>query len=620
MEMTAAARRGVTPGRRISEVVNHGVRIVLVLLILFFVNLLLRDRYVRADLTQDRSYTISKATKDLVRGLDDLVTIKAYVSEELPKEYAATPRRLRDFLDEYVVAGRGKVRAHFIDPANDPKEQEIARQIGINPYPLQEIQQDQVKVLNCYLSLAVFYGAEQEHLNLFEGASDLEYDLTRAIRKVSTDDLPKIGVIAPDPPPRNQNPQESPQVTFQKFQGELETQYRVQRVYTKTGTPVPDDIRLLLVVRPKDLSAREAFEIDQFVMRGGHAIFCLDGNDYQPGGGGIRGTPITTGLDGVLAAYGVKMKPGLVLDKRMNAVRVAQRQGPIQVVQEFPYPFWIRIQKDTMASESPIVRNLDLVQLFWAQPLEIDREKIPGVEVIELLKTSADTWLRSDTRSVNVDTTGAAYLPPAEKDRKPELVAAILKGTFHSAFAGQPVPEPATPDVPPGPPGAPEFPPGIPPELREKLSERGLSPAGPVPPGGGEKKDPDERKPPPAPPAQEEGGQDDEIEPGFEEPAEPPREVIAESPETRILVMSDSDILADNFLDGANWAFFLNTVDWFLQDENLISIRSRDITDRSLEKTEEDQRKMLKAVGTFALPLVVAVFGFVYLSLRKRRS
>lgn len=662
MEMTPSpAARTVTPGRRATELFNLAIRIALVFGIVFFGNLFLRDRFVRADLTQEKIYTISDATKKILSELTDRVTIKAYVSEELPKSVAHIPARLRDFLAEYETYGRGLVKVTFIDPKTDAGEAEIARQIGINPYPLEEIQADQVKVVNCYLSLAIFFGAQQEHLNLPETGIN-EYDITRAIRKVSKGELPKIGVIAPDPPPRNPSPDASPPVTFQRFQTELETQYRVQRVYTKTGNPVPEDIGTLLVIRPNGLSPRDAFEIDQFVMRGGKAIFCLDGNEYQPTGGGIKRTAITSGLDEMLDAYGVKLRPELVLDKRHNAVNVAQQQGPIRVVQQIPYPFWLRVQRDTMSPDSPIVKNLDLVQLFWAQPLEIQKEKLGNVAVTDLLKSSPDSWLRSDTANVNVDPVGAAYLPPADKDRKSEVLAALLVGKFRSSFAGKevpPVPPPAdAPEggAPPGPgagAGADGFPPNLPPEIREQLQKRGLSTTPEKAPAPGAPKEtppapPKKELPPPAPP-QGEGGtpapaqpapaaqdkspapapnaaappapaatdpQEDEFDESAE-PAEPPREVIAESPETRVLVIGDSDFLADNFLE-SNWAFFLNTIDWFAQDEDMISIRSRGAADRTIEKTEEGERKILKLTGTLALPLFVAIFGSVYLTLRKR--
>jgi len=652
-----AATKPVTPGRRVAELFNHGYRVLLVLAIVFLLNFFLRDRFVRADLTQEKLHTISDATKKILSQLTDLVTIKAYVSEELPKSAAAIPIQLRDFLDEYETYGGGKVKVFFIDPKTKPEEAEIARQIGINPYPLQEIEADQAKVVNCYLSVAIFFGSQQEHLNLPETGIN-EYDFTRAIRKVSKAELAKIGIIAPDAPPQDRQ-QEQRAVGFQKFQTELETQYRVQRVYLKSGTPVPEDIATLIVVRPKDLSQREAFEIDQFVMRGGKAIFFLDGTEFLSTRNGIVGTPITSGLAEVLESYGVKLRPELVLDKRMGQVVVRMQQGPFVVNQPVNYPFSIVIAHDTMAASSPIVRSLDRVQMNWAQPLELLPDKLAGVQVTELLKSSGDSWLRSDTSSANVDMSGAAYLPPAEKDRKAELLAALLVGKFKSSFAGKPVPEPAPPPDagepgagpggpgPHGVPGGADFPPNLPPELRDKLQQRGLAPThggtpppnpGPTPPKNAPPaSDPPKAKselPPPAPPAQEEGAPKPANppapapapavqtpppdEPIDEEPAEPPREVIAESPETRVLVVSDSDFISDDGLSDFNWAFLLNTVDWFSQDEDMISIRSRGITDRSIEATSTERRKFIKLAGTFAMPVLVGIFGFVYLSLRKR--
>src|SRR5215475_7522345 len=98
----------------------------LVLFSLIAVNLIGRRVYGRADLTQDKIYTLSKPSKDLVKNLPDRVIVKAYMSKEVPPQVAQIERHVRDLLDDYKAASGGKLQWESIDPAGDTKLEEEA--------------------------------------------------------------------------------------------------------------------------------------------------------------------------------------------------------------------------------------------------------------------------------------------------------------------------------------------------------------------------------------------------------------------------------------------------------------------------------------------------------------
>ncbi|HYN77497.1 MAG TPA: Gldg family protein, partial [Lamprocystis sp. (in: g-proteobacteria)] len=153
----------------------------------------------RVDLTQGRVYTISNATRTFLGQLQEPLLIRGYFSAETHPLLAPLVPQIRDLLREYQVAGQGRVRVEFVDPADHPDlEREAGEQFGIRPVAFQTASKYQAGVVNSYFDLVVKYGDSFEHLgfqNLIEvkvrGENDLdvrlrnpEYDLTRAIKKV----------------------------------------------------------------------------------------------------------------------------------------------------------------------------------------------------------------------------------------------------------------------------------------------------------------------------------------------------------------------------------------------------------------------------------------------------
>ena len=153
----------------------------------------------RADLTEGHVYTLSAATRQVLAGLREPLTIHAYFSRKTHPLLAPLVPELHDLLEEYVVAGHGRVRLEFVDPAEDPEiEREAAERFGVRPVAFQTASKYQTALVNAYFDIVVQYGDEYEHLgyrDLIEikvtSETDLEvrlrnpeYDVTRAIRKV----------------------------------------------------------------------------------------------------------------------------------------------------------------------------------------------------------------------------------------------------------------------------------------------------------------------------------------------------------------------------------------------------------------------------------------------------
>ena len=157
-------------------------------------------RGLRLDLTAQRQYTLSRATRELLAGLQEPLLIRGYFSENTHPLLAPLVPTIRDMLEEYRIAGGGKVQVEVIDPIQDPEKESEANQVyGIQPTPFQVQGRYETSIVNSYFDILVRYGDQSATLgfrDLIEmsargdgtldvGLRNLEYDLTRTIKKVA---------------------------------------------------------------------------------------------------------------------------------------------------------------------------------------------------------------------------------------------------------------------------------------------------------------------------------------------------------------------------------------------------------------------------------------------------
>jgi len=172
---------------------------VLLALNLVFVNVWAYPlRNLRVDLTQQREYSLSRATRDLLGNLQEPLLVRGYFSERTHPLLAPLVPTIHDMLQEYQVASGGKVQLEIVDPATDPeKEAEANQTYGIRPTPFQVTDRYEASVINSYFDVLIRYGDQSEVLtfdDLIEVVPrrdgvdvrlrNLEYDLTRSIKKV----------------------------------------------------------------------------------------------------------------------------------------------------------------------------------------------------------------------------------------------------------------------------------------------------------------------------------------------------------------------------------------------------------------------------------------------------
>ena len=516
--------------------------------IVSLINFLSSHRFIRADLTADKRYTISQSTKKVLKRLDDIVTIDAYFSRQ-PARIAQLRQSVRDMLEEYRAFSKN-LQINFIDPATgDEAQKQQLRFIGIPEMQINVIEKDKAEIANVYMGIAILYADKKEVLPVVQTTANLEYDLTSAILKVTSKEIKTIGFLT------GHDELDVFGQAFGSLRQELSKQYDVRKVPIEADKAIDADVATLVVAGPKkELTEREKYEIDQFIMRGGRALFLVDPVLIQYEG--LNVSSLTTGLNDLLEHYGVKLNDNLVLDVSMD--QLTYSQGFMTVTTGYAY--FIKVLKqyqyrtgetsDGLSKDSIITNQLESLTFPWAGSLELIPNVDAPVEAIALAKTSRGGWTAQSP--YNISPTNRQFQPPASVQQA-HTVAISLSGVFKSFYAGKAIP-----------------------------------PA--------ESSEPDEVV--------------------TAKPAEEERTTKTDSETTQIVVVGNSQFLQQGRRDGQ--LFFLNTVDWLTLGEELINIRSHGVTNRPLKEVSESEKFFLKFISIAGVPILVVAFGLVRFFLRRR--
>jgi ABC-2 type transport system permease protein len=331
-----------------------------VALLVVVVNLL--GSYVRGrvDLTSERVYTLDQGTRDLLAGLDDMVEVRLFASATLPAEMQLSLRDVRDVLADMENAANGNLRVTEIDPDEVDGAIAEAEEIGIFPVQFQVMRDDQFSSQQGYYGLAIRYAERTEVTPIIDRTDDLEYRLASTIYDMTTVERVGLGyTMGFSTQPIGDVP------------GLMETlgqRYDIRAVdlAPDTAPPIDRDLVDVLVVRAplEPLSAAAAARVREFVDAGGALLLLLD--PVMLDNESLQLTPLSSGLEDMLAARGVSMSPGVVADLASQANVLAGGSGPFQVV--LPYPLWPIAQP---GADHAITSGLGSLNLGWAGDLVV---------------------------------------------------------------------------------------------------------------------------------------------------------------------------------------------------------------------------------------------------------
>lgn len=330
---------------------------ILVFAIIVLANIISQDLFVRFDFSENKQYTLNEATKDILKDLKEPVTVKAYFSEDVPPDVAKAKKDFKELLVEYHSISSNLVY-EFIDPGDNEELKQDAAKDGIYPMDLQVMEKDQVKVQKIFLGAVISMGEKKEVIPVIQPGSPIEYSISSAIKKLSVEEKPTIGLLQGNGEPAVDE--------LVQVYNELSVLYTIEPLTLSDTAQIPDRIKTIAIIKPKDsISTNHIAQLDAFLARGGRLLLALNRVDanLQQGSGSV----VNTGIESWLKTKGIQVNEDFAMDTRCSSVQVVQQQGGYQFVSSVQFPYLPIVSK---FASHPATGGLESVLFPFASTIE----------------------------------------------------------------------------------------------------------------------------------------------------------------------------------------------------------------------------------------------------------
>jgi ABC-type uncharacterized transport system involved in gliding motility auxiliary subunit len=386
--------------------------------ILLVLNFIMSYVPVRLDTSEGRVYSISQGSKDILKKLDDRMIVRIVFSRELPATYKLNQKYLEDLLAEYKRASHGHLRVEYMDPGASSQGRQLAIDNGIAPVQLDVRERDRREVKECFMGVAFQYGDRKTSIQLIQDTNNLEYEISSRIRKLLSPGNPKVGLVSSgDSLTLDSKALETLAAPFRQL-------YDIRNI--DLSQPVPSDVQSVWMIGPKkELSATELANLTAYASSGGVVGLLL--NRYSIEITKFLASPLTTGLDGFLDAWGLGFKNGLIVDPQCDRIQIQAVQGAYRMVNVVDYPYFPWISDLNRAQVT--TKGLDGLALPFAAAIETKAKK-PGFTYTSLGRSSKFSFL--DPKPVYMNPL-AQHTKESNDESGPFDVGMIAQGTFPGA-------------------------------------------------------------------------------------------------------------------------------------------------------------------------------------------
>lgn len=410
---------------------------ILILVALVLMNVLVHQLVCRWDMTDDKRYTISHPTKELLRSLDSPLTVTVLLEGELNAGFTRLQKAASELLSEFSIYTTERIESRplgaslvqGLDPIviHERTHKGKMAQTTVYPYAIVEYK-GKKRLVNLLQNQRGLSGEE----NLNNSIENLEYSMVEAIRGLAQTKVEKV--------------------VFLEGHGELEehdvydlTQllaqyYQVDRGCLGNEAGVLDGYAAVIIADPQlPFSEEDKYILDQYIMQGGRVLWVVNGvkfsSDFLASQGATPIVALDLDINDMLFRYGVRIRHGLVQDLQCLPVPVDVSTNPQQPNWQ-PMP-WTYAPLLLTSQHSPITRNIAQLTATMASAVELVGGE-DGIRKEVLLATSSASKLTAVPAQVNlsmgVDDEQSyqyAYIP----------VAVSLEGEFSSLYAHLGAPE-----------------------------------------------------------------------------------------------------------------------------------------------------------------------------------
>lgn len=423
---------------------RSGYRIaMLVLLAVFFLTINLFSNIVfrsaQVDLTQNKLFTLSQGSENVLGKIDEPITLKLFFSERLANEYPQIRTyagRVRDLLQEIRDRSHGKVILEVIDPEPYSGDEDLAMSLGLKGARTTEGDIIYFGLVGTNLA----DGIEQIPFFADERQQYLEYDVTRLVQNLSRPKKPVLGIVTNLPMDTGagglmeaMRGQSKPYMIYEELRNRFEINFLEQNF-----VKVPSEVDVLMVAHPRPLNESTLYAIDQFVMRGGRALVAVDPHSEVSLTSGSDGTPVqgfteASNVEPLLKTWGVDFKPNHIIGDRKLAMRVAT--GLDARRQTSDYVLWLTVPRDNLDHDDIVTANVDHLNLATVGELT----PVAGATT----KFTPLFWSSDESEVYNLPYVKSGPTPDELLENfKPSnvrhVIAARVSGPIKSAFTAAP--------------------------------------------------------------------------------------------------------------------------------------------------------------------------------------
>lgn len=426
------------------------IQLFLSIAIILLLNFIGSFFFSRFDLTAEKRYTLSPATKEMLGKLEDIIYFKIYLEGDLPAGFDRLKTSTKEILDEFRVYANGNIEYQFINPLEShekKKQDDVIRQLmqkGLVPTDI-EVNEEGGGMSQKTLfpgALATYRTREfpvqlfreqvgiPSDMQLNNSVQALEYELSTTIRKLTMIIKSKVAFT--------EGHGELDSVDVADIAHALGDYYSISRIPIDGKLVHVEDInkqKAIIIANPDSVfNEQSKFIIDQFIMQGGKVLWLVDGvfasMDSLTHAQETFAFRFPLNLDNQLFKYGVRINSNLIMDMRSGVV-------PVPVNKRYRLMPWYYFPLLAQSNNHPIVNNINLVKTEFAST--IDTVSTTGIRKIPLLSTSRYTNVQNAPARIDLAT---MFREPDVRmfNQAYKPVAVLLEGNFESLYKNHPLP------------------------------------------------------------------------------------------------------------------------------------------------------------------------------------
>lgn len=547
--------------------------IFILVVVILAVNLLATQGFKRIDLTQNKRYTLSKPTKEIVEDVEKPILISVFLKGDFPSHFRRLENETRYMLEEFSAYNR-KIKFEFFNPLEENKEdpEEIGQrffQAGMPPQRLNIKKSGKSSESLIFPWAIATYGDKSVQIPLLKmnpedseedlvnnSVQNLEYAFANAFKQLTTEKSKKVAVLKGNG--------ELADLEIGSFLKGIGTYYHTAPFTLDSVEINPQKTLeqlnaydLIIEAKPtKPFSEEKKFVLDQYLMNGGKSLWLTEAvladkdSLFTSSAHNMLAFPEDLNLTDFFFKYGVRIMPSLVNDLHADNIILATGQGKQTQFQTYP---WFYSPLVVSESDHPIVHNISPVRFDFANPIDTLKNNLKKTI---LLKSSIATKVEGTPKEIRLNSVIGRKPDFDTYHHGPQNLAVLIEGKFTSAFQGRVKP--------------------------------------------------------------------------FDLP-----DVKDQSPDTKMIVISDGDVIKNEIEKGepasleydpktgktyGNKEFLLNAVNYLLDDSGLLNIRSKKVELAFLDADKIEKEKGFWQIINIGLPLLIlSIFGLIFNFYRKKK-